>query len=167
MQKKFTVKAEGAGPNNAWCFLAIPFNVAEVWGTRGRVAVKGTLNGFPFRTNIQPMEGRHLLTFNKQLQAGARAKAGDMVSVVMERDTEERIVEPPAELAKAFRKQQTGRDALEQTGLHPSQGIRAMDQRRQAGGDTPPARGESRHHDAGEEDDLMIGQVKGKSCVCW
>ena len=66
--------------------------------------MKGTINGFPFRTNIQPMEGRHLLTFNKQLQAGAKAKAGDTVAVVMERDTEEHIVEPPAELAKAFRK---------------------------------------------------------------
>ena len=61
-------------PNDAWCFFAIPFDVAEVWGTRGRVRVKGTINGFPFRTNIQPMEGRHLLTFNKQLQAGAKAK---------------------------------------------------------------------------------------------
>jgi len=104
MQKKFKAKAEGAGPKSAWCFIPVPFDVAEVWGTRGRVAVKGTINGFPFRTNIQPTDGRHLLTFNKQLQAGAKAKAGDMVSVVMERDTEERIVEPPAELAKAFRK---------------------------------------------------------------
>ena len=104
MKKKFTAKAEGAGPGGAWCFIAVPFDVSEVWGTRGRVAVKGTINGFPFRTNIQPMEGRHLLTFNKQLQAGAGAKAGDTISVVMERDTGERIVEAPAELAKAFRK---------------------------------------------------------------
>ena len=104
MQKKFRARAEGAGPNKAWCFIAVPFGVLEVWGTRGRVAVKGTLNGFPFRTNIQPMDGRHLLTFNKQLQAGAKAKAGDTVSVVMERDTEEHIVEAPTELAKAFRK---------------------------------------------------------------
>jgi uncharacterized protein YdeI (YjbR/CyaY-like superfamily) len=50
------------------------------------------------------MEGRHLLTFNKQLQAGAKARPGDTVTVVVERDTEEWIVEPPAELAKAFRR---------------------------------------------------------------
>src|ERR1017187_2130002 len=82
MQKKFKAKAEPAGPGGAWCFLAIPFDVAELWGSRGRVRVKGTINGFPFRTNIQPSEGRHLLTFNKQLQAGAKAKPGDMVAVV-------------------------------------------------------------------------------------
>jgi hypothetical protein len=103
MQKKFKAKAEGAGPGNAWCFIAVPFNVAELWGTRGQLQVRGTINGFPYRTTIQPMDGRHLLTFNKQLQVGANAKAGDTVSVVMERDTEERVVEVPAELAKAFR----------------------------------------------------------------
>lgn len=104
MPQKFKAKAEGAGPGNAWRFIAVPFDVAEVWGTRGQLQVKGTINGFPYRTTIQPMDGRHLLTFNKQLQTGAKAKAGDTVSVVMERDTEERIVEVPAELAKAFRK---------------------------------------------------------------
>jgi hypothetical protein len=103
MQKKFTVRAEPGGEKDAWCFLTVPFDVAEVWGTRGRVRVKGTINGFPFRTNIQPMDGRHLLTFNKQLQAGAKAKSGDMVTVVMERDAEEWTVEAPAELTKAFR----------------------------------------------------------------
>lgn len=104
MQKKFTAKAEPAGPNGAWCFIAVPFAVSEVWGTRGRVAVKGTINGFPFRSSIQPMEGRHLLTFNRQLQAGAQAKAGDTVKVVMERDTGERTVEVPPQLAALFRK---------------------------------------------------------------
>jgi hypothetical protein len=103
MQKKFKAKAEPAGPGGAWCFVAIPFDVSEVWGTRGRVRVKGTINGFSFRSNIQPMDGRHLLTFNKQLQAGAKAKPGDMVAVVMDRDTEEWTVAPPSELARAFR----------------------------------------------------------------
>jgi Domain of unknown function (DUF1905)/Bacteriocin-protection, YdeI or OmpD-Associated len=104
MRKKFKAKAEPAGPGGAWCFIAIPLEVSEDWGTRARVRVKGTINGFSFRSNIQPMEGRHLLTFNKQLQACAKAKPGDTVTVVVERDTEKWIVEPPAELAKAFRR---------------------------------------------------------------
>jgi len=110
MQKKFKATAEGAGPGNAWCFIAVPFSVPELWGVRGQLPVKGTINGFPFRSTIQPSEGRHFLTFNKQLQAGAKAKAGDTVSVVMERDTDERVVEAPAELAKAFRKNKQARE---------------------------------------------------------
>ncbi len=109
MQKKFKAKAEPAGPQEAWCCLAIPFDVPEVWGTRGRVRVKGTINGFPFRTNIQPMDGRHLLTFNKQLQAGANARPGDLVEVTMERDLEEPRVETPVVLAKAFRQNKEAR----------------------------------------------------------
>ena len=103
MQKKFKARAGAAGPGNAWCFIAVPFDVSEVWGVRGQLPVKGTINGFPYRTTIQPSEGRHYLTFNKLLQAGAGARAGDTVSVMMERDTEERVVEAPTELAKAFR----------------------------------------------------------------
>ncbi len=109
MQKKFKAKAEGAGPNHAWCFIAVPFDVAKVWDARGLIAVQGTINGFPYYTNIQPMGGRHLLTFNKQLQAGAKAKAGDTVTVVMEPATEKRRIEAPPELAKAFRGQQPAR----------------------------------------------------------
>lgn len=101
--KKFKTRAEPAGPGGAWRYLKVPFNVAEEWGTRGRVAAKGSINGFPFRTNIQPMDGNHLLTFNKQLQAGAQAKPGDMVSVTMERDFEPLAVAVPPELARAFR----------------------------------------------------------------
>ncbi len=110
-QKKFKALAEGAGPKKAWCFIAVPFDAVSEWGKPGRIAVKGTINGFPYRTNIQPMEGRHLLTFNKQLQAGAQAKAGDTVAVVMERDLEERTVEVPPELARAFRMHKDARKA--------------------------------------------------------
>ncbi len=109
MKKKFRARAEGAGRKDAWCFIAMPFDVPKEWGTRGRVPVKGTINGFPYRTHIQPMGGRHLLTFNKQLQAGAKAKAGDTVAVMMERDTEERTVAIPPELASAFRGERQAR----------------------------------------------------------
>lgn len=101
MQKKF--KSEIESSHGAWCFLPIPFSVAETWGAKGRLFVKGIINGVEFRGTISPMGGRHLLMFNKQLQAATRAGAGDVVSVVMEPDTEERTVEVPKELTKGFR----------------------------------------------------------------
>ena len=61
------------------------------------------LNGISSGSSQFPEPGRHLLTFNKQLQAGAKVKPGDVVAVVMERDTEEWTIEPAAELADAFR----------------------------------------------------------------
>ncbi len=95
----------GRGPKLAWVFLAIPFDVHEVLGSRARVPVRGTLNGFPFRNSLLPNgDGTHSMAVNKQLLAGARAKAGDTVSAVMVLDTAERTVAVPRDLDAALRR---------------------------------------------------------------
>ena len=73
-----------------------PVDVLEVFGTRARVPVRGTINGFPFRSSLMPMGGCHMMPVNKTLREGAGVEAGDMVEVVMERDDEKRTVEVPA-----------------------------------------------------------------------
>jgi Bacteriocin-protection, YdeI or OmpD-Associated/Domain of unknown function (DUF1905) len=105
MQQKFKVKLTAIGPAGAWTILRAPFNVAEVFGTKGRVPVAGTMNGFAFRNSLMPEgDGTHRMMVGKDLQAGAKAGAGDVVSVVMKRDDKERSVETPAELAAALKK---------------------------------------------------------------
>ena len=76
----------------------------EMFGTRARVPVRGTINGFPFRSSLMPMGGCHMMAVNKTMREGARAKAGDVVDVVMERDDEARTVEAPPELLKELAK---------------------------------------------------------------
>jgi len=63
-----------------------PFDVKEVFGTIARVPVRGTINGFPFRSSLMPMGGCHYMAVNRTMREGASCKAGDTVSVVMERD---------------------------------------------------------------------------------
>ena len=105
MPQKFKTKLIAIGPSGAWTILRAPFNVAEVFGTKGRVAVSGTINGFAFRNSLMPEgDGNHRMMVGKDLQAGAKAKAGDIVTVVLDRDTEKRTVEVPDELAAALRK---------------------------------------------------------------
>jgi hypothetical protein len=99
-------KTEGTG-------VAMPFDVAKVFGTRGRVPVRGTLNGFEFRTTLAPYSGAHYLPVNRALREGAKAKAGDTVTVVLERDDEPRIVTPPPEFAKALKANKAARAAWE------------------------------------------------------
>jgi hypothetical protein len=86
-----------------------PVDVPEVFGTRGRVPVRGTINGFPFRSSLMPCGGLHMMPVNKTLCQGAGAKPGDMVEVVMERDDEVRTVEAPAELKKELAKSKPAR----------------------------------------------------------
>ena len=103
---RFTAKIEGreAGVVAA---IAPPVDVPEFFGTRARVPVRGTINGYPFRSSLSPYGGRHLMPVNKALRAGEGVNAGDMVEVVMERDDEERTVETPPLLKKALAKSKT------------------------------------------------------------
>jgi hypothetical protein len=105
MQQKFKAKLTAIGPGGAWTILPIPFNVAEVFGTKARVPVAGTMNGFAFRNSLMPEgNGTHRMMVGKELQTGAKAQAGDVVSVILKRDEEERSVDVPAELTAALKK---------------------------------------------------------------
>jgi hypothetical protein len=84
-----------------------PADVVEFFGTRARVPVRGTINGYPFRSSLMPMGGCHMMPVNSALRTGARVNPGDLVEVVMERDEEERTVEAPAVLKKALAKNKT------------------------------------------------------------
>jgi hypothetical protein len=98
-QQKFKVKLlSHAGSESA--ILKPPFDAAEVFRRKGRVAVKGTLNGFPFRSSLMNMGDGHMMVINAQMRAGAGCRAGDTVAVVMEIDEDKRIVDVPAYLKK-------------------------------------------------------------------
>ena len=90
-----------------------PIDVKETFGARGRVAVRGTINGFPFRSSLMPMGGCHMMPVNKALCDGARVKPGDIVDVVMERDVEERTVEAPPSLQKELTKNKKAQERWE------------------------------------------------------
>ncbi|MGH9580366.1 MAG: DUF1905 domain-containing protein [Terriglobales bacterium] len=108
--QKFKARLEGVGPGQAWTFLTVPFDVEKVYGTRARLAVRGTLNGFAFRSSIMPMDGSHCMMVNKQMQQGAGARAGDTVQVVMQPDTAPRVVKPPADLKQALARNKAARE---------------------------------------------------------
>jgi Domain of unknown function (DUF1905)/Bacteriocin-protection, YdeI or OmpD-Associated len=96
---KFTTKLIGHENIDA-AGIKPPFDVVEVFQHKGRVPVKGTINGFPFRSSLMNMGDGHILGVNAQMRVGAKCKAGDTVSVAMELDEDERKVEVPAYLRK-------------------------------------------------------------------
>lgn len=98
-QHKFTTKLLGQDGSEL-AALKPPFDVVEVFQRKGRVPVKGTINGFPFRSSLMNMGDGHMMAVNAQLRAGGKCKAGDTVVVVMELDEEKRTVEVPAYLKK-------------------------------------------------------------------
>jgi hypothetical protein len=103
---KFKTRVQGKEAGVVGAIIP-PFDVVETYGTRGRVAIRGTINGFPFRSSLMPMDGRHMMPVRKSLRDGAGVNPGDTVSVVMERDEAERTVEVPTVLKKELAKNKT------------------------------------------------------------
>jgi len=98
--RTFRAVLEKAGRPLYWVVVHIPFDTTKVWGTRARLKVKGTINGFPFRTSLFPQRGGgHTLLVNKRMQAGGNAIAGSVARFVLEPDLEEREAVVPPQLA--------------------------------------------------------------------
>ncbi|HEV2704465.1 MAG TPA: YdeI/OmpD-associated family protein [Pyrinomonadaceae bacterium] len=101
--KRFRVLLEQYAGTQATA-IRIPFDVQKTFGTRARVPVRGTINGFAFRSSIFPAgDGTHYMVVNKEVRAGAGVKGGETITVTMERDDEPRVVTPPADLARALK----------------------------------------------------------------
>jgi len=101
--RQFHAELVARGPKGAWTHMYIPFDVHEVFGSKARVPVSGTINGFPFRTSIMPVgDGAHYMAITREMQKGANVVAGDTVSVVMQVDTQERSVEVPEDFKAAL-----------------------------------------------------------------
>src|SRR6202451_2792921 len=84
--------------------IAPPVDVPKFFGTRARVPIRGTINGYPFRSSLMPCGKRRMMPVNRKLCEGAGVQPGDTVDVVMERDEEERTVEAPVVLKKELEK---------------------------------------------------------------
>jgi hypothetical protein len=87
---------------SAVCAIHFPFDVEQTFGGRGHVPVRGTLNGAPFRASIFKMHGRHFMVVNRKLREAAGVRGGETVPVRIERDMEPRVIDPPADFARAL-----------------------------------------------------------------
>ena len=91
-------------------FVLVPFSVTEVYGVKGVLPVRGTIDGFPIRLNLTPAgDGTHVLPVKKEIRNAIGKSWTETVHVVLERDTEATGVQLPDDLTRA----------LDQAGLRP------------------------------------------------
>ena len=125
--KRFRVLLE-KHENSEATGITIPFDVQKTYGTRSRVPVRGTINGFPYRGTIFPMGGKYIFVVNRELRTNAKVKGGEQISVTMERDDEPRIITPPADLARALRANRTAQAAWDKLSYtHQKEHARAVE----------------------------------------
>lgn len=98
--KAVLVRPEGIG---TWTFLSIPLEVSGAFGSKGQVRLKGTINGYPFRSTALPMgDGTHYLVVGKAIRDQINAAQGDTVEVILELDQGERALDIPKSLEDAL-----------------------------------------------------------------
>jgi len=108
--KNFIAVIENNDPAKDTAFVTIPFNVEEVFGTKGMVKVKATFDGFAYRGVIANMgTGCHVIGLRKDIRKAIHKGVGDKIQVTIERDTEERIVSLPDDLTDALAKNKKAR----------------------------------------------------------
>jgi hypothetical protein len=60
------IRPEGVG---TWTYLNIPREIASMFGSQRQVKVKGTIEGYPFRSTALPMgDGSHYLVVGKDIR---------------------------------------------------------------------------------------------------
>jgi hypothetical protein len=84
-------------------FVAVPFDVEQTFGTRGRVPVWADFDGETYRGSLVTYGGgRHLLLILTELQERLGKSPGDSVHVTVRLDTAHRTVELAMDVAEAF-----------------------------------------------------------------
>lgn len=104
-QKTFRALLEPDGTRLRWTIARVPFDIKSARPQRRGLLVRGTVNGFAFRTALfpDPRGSGHVLLVNKKMQVGAGVRQGEREKIDLEPDLEERETPLPDELVRALR----------------------------------------------------------------
>ena len=102
---------EQHGEINA-AFIKFPFSTEELFGKKGQVKIKVLLDGkVEYRGSLAKMKSDfHMLGLTQEVRKNLGKSFGDVVSVKLWEDKEERIVEIPEDVLVVFEK---NKDAFE------------------------------------------------------
>ena len=85
-------------------FVEFPFDTLKEFGKKGQVKVKAWFDGFLYRGSLVKMGHHcHLIGINKEVRKAINKNPGDIISIIIEEDTEVRLVEIPDDLLKLLK----------------------------------------------------------------
>jgi len=100
MRKEFRSKLNGdESRDNGTASFTLPFDAREVWD-KARVPVKVTINGYTWRSTVGNRGGIQYIVVDAAARFHAGVKAGDVVTIILEPDTEKRDIRIPIQLRR-------------------------------------------------------------------
>lgn len=86
-------------------YVEFPRDVEKLYGVKGRVPVRVTFDGVPYRGSMVRMgTPRHILLILKEIQVKLGKGPGAKIRVTVELDDAPRVVDLPADVEAAFKK---------------------------------------------------------------
>lgn len=98
---KFKTTILQAGNNTG---IVVPETIIEKLNAGKKPAVVVTLNKYTYRSTVAVMGGQFLIPLSAEHRKNAKVSGGDQLEIMLELDTEPRMVELPDDLKKALDK---------------------------------------------------------------
>ena len=85
-------------------YVIFPYSVEDEFGVKGRLPIKATIDGEPYRGSLFKYgTPEHMLLILKSIRTKLDKQVGDMVSITVQLDVEERKIELPADFKKLLK----------------------------------------------------------------